>query len=56
MINKIIQIIVEFTLVIFLVIFANYLIHLGSAIEQIILIWVAYLIVTCKKNNIREGE
>ena len=53
--NRIIQITVEFTLVMILVIFANYLIDLGSTVEQITLIWVSYLVVACKKNNIN-GE
>lgn len=52
MINRIIQMIMEIIFLILLVAFANYMIYLGSTIEQIILIWVSYLVITCKKNNI----
>lgn len=52
MINRIIQIILDITFSILLVVFANYLMCLGSTFEQIILILVSYLVVTCKKDNI----
>lgn len=52
MIKRIIQSILEIIFIVLLVVVSNYLIYLGSTYEEVILIWVVYLVVTCKKNNI----